>query len=250
METKKTIAESSSNIKGEPNRNQVLKDLQKKVGIRFNNIELLDQAFTHRSYTNEKKENIKDNERLEFLGDSVLGLIVAKFLYSQNEKVPEGVLSKWKSKLVSGPMLADICKSLGLINYLQLGEGERESGKENVRLMENLLEAFLGALYLDKGFHECESFLLPFIKKAFKSIDSIESIKDYKSLLQEKSQKFFKKIPRYELVQESGLDHDKVFIMRVILPNGMTAIGSGKNKKTAQQNAAKSALQLWNSNKK
>lgn len=219
--------------------------LQKILEIHFQDITLLDQACTHRSFSNESKTFRDDNERLEFLGDSVLGLITAEYLFTRFSHLPEGVLAKWKSKLVSGPVLSHLCKKLNLVEYLQFGKGEQESGKTNKRVMENLVEALLGAIYLDSGFESCQKFILPHLKNTIHSIEDMDSVQDYKSILQEKSQKAFKQVPDYRMVSEEGPDHDKIFVIRVTLPNGQSTTGQGKNKRSAEQYAAKKMLSDW-----
>lgn len=228
-----------------PERLKQLNQLQTNLHVHFHDISILNEACTHRSYANETRDYIGDNERLEFLGDSVLGLITAEFLYEKYKDLPEGILAKWKSKLVSGPVLSVICKDLDLIPYLRFGKGEKESGQTNRRVMENLVEALLGALYLDQGLETCKKFILPHLKRTIKDIEDLESVKDYKSILQEKSQKKFKKVPQYELISQTGPDHDKIFCIRVTLPDGFSTTGEGKNKRSAEHSAAKRVLAEW-----
>ncbi len=232
-----------------PDRLSQLSAIQQKISFSFRNIFLLDQAFTHRSYANESKFPLYDNERLEFLGDSILGFLTAEYLFQCGEDFPEGRLAKWKSKIVSRPSLVAICRELDFAQYVRFGKGESVSGKSNPKVMEDLIEALLGAIYLDRGLEACRTFFLPYIKKAFAQMGSDDSTADYKSILQELSQKKFKKTPRYELISEEGLDHDKVFQIRVILPDGSTRVGQGKNKRSAEQNAAKLLLNDWRKRK-
>lgn len=205
-------------------------------------VTLLDQAFTHRSFANETNFKIEDNERLEFLGDSILGFFAASTLYKQFNTIKEGSLAKMKSKLVSGPVLARICKELKLIEYVRFGKGEKDTGVSNVRVMENLIEALLGAIYLDQGLERCNSFIFPHLKKNIAELNELESVRDYKSQLQELSQKKFKKVPLYILESADGLDHDKIFVVRVEMPDGNSVIGQGKNKRSAEHAAAKKLL--------
>lgn len=228
-----------------PERLSQLNSLQDKIHVRFLNTSLLDEACTHRSYANESNFRILDNERLEFLGDSVLGFIAAEYLFTHYDHLPEGTLAKLKSKIVSGPVLFAICKDLELIQFLRFGKGEKESGLTNPRVMENLIEALLGAIYLDQGMDSCKKFILPHLAKYLGQIEDLESVKDYKSLLQELSQKKFKKVPTYELVSTEGLDHEKIFLVRVVLPNGFGLTGQGRNKRSAEHSAAKKILEEW-----
>lgn len=223
-------------------RLQQLSKLQKIIKTQFLDVSLLDQAFTHRSFANETNFKIEDNERLEFLGDSVLGFFAASILYNQFKDIQEGSLAKLKSKLVSGPVLTQICKKLGLMEFIRLGKGEKDSGINNERVMENLVEALIGAVFLDQGLEACKSFIFPYLKKNIEEIHEMDSVRDYKSLLQEHSQRLFKKTPKYTLVSDDGLDHDKIFIVRVEMPDGSSVNGTGKNKRSAEHDAAKKYL--------
>ncbi|NCN08710.1 MAG: ribonuclease III [Leptospira sp.] len=225
-----------------PDRLQQLSKLQKLIKTQFLDVSLLDQAFTHRSFANETNFKIEDNERLEFLGDSVLGFFAASILYDQFKDIREGSLAKMKSKLVSGPVLSQICKNLGLMEFIRFGKGEKDSGIKNERVMENLVEALIGAIYLDQGLDKCKSFISPHLKKNIDELNDLESVRDYKSLLQEQSQRLFKRTPKYTLVSDDGLDHDKIFVVRVEMPDGSSVNGTGKNKRSAEHAAAKKYL--------
>lgn len=222
-----------------------LKALQDKIQVSFLDLTLLDEASTHRSFANESNFRVSDNERLEFLGDSVLGFISAELLYTQYQHIPEGTLAKLKSKIVSGPVLTGICKDLDLVRFLRFGKGEKETGLTNRRVMENMIEALLGAIYLDQGMDACKKFIVPHLKNYLGQLEDLESVKDYKSILQELSQKKYKKVPQYELVSSEGPDHDKLFIVRVVLPNGFSLTGEGKNKRSAEHSAAKKIVGEW-----
>ncbi|WCL48711.1 ribonuclease III [Leptospira sp. GIMC2001] len=228
-----------------PDRIDQLTKLQKKIRTRFLNIAVLDEAFTHRSFANESGFRVSDNERLEFLGDSILGFITAELLYKQYANISEGKLAKFKSKLVSGPVLSRICEDLNLSDFLRFGKGEVETGKSNLRVMENLVEALLGAMYLDLGLESCKKFIIPHLSHYLHQLEDLDSVKDYKSILQEICQKKFKKVPKYELVSAEGPDHDKDFIVRVELPDGFIVKGNGKNKRSAEHSAAKNLLATW-----
>jgi ribonuclease-3 len=245
LRKKRTLRKPTSNSHPSAERIKELEQLQNILHLKILDIQLLDQAFTHRSFANESSFRHLDNERLEFLGDSVLGFLVAELLYTRFPEYPEGTLAKLKSKLVSGSVLSELCRSYNLMQYVRFGKGEKSSGMENPRVMENLMEALVGALYLDQGMESCRKFLIPQILKFIKNLDENDSVRDYKSLLQERSQKEFKKIPVYDLLEAVGPDHEKTFTIRVSLPNGIQAEASGRNKRAAEQSAAKKLLQEW-----
>jgi len=229
-------------------RINLLNKFCKSVDIKFKNLELLDQAFHHRSLTNEKP-HFKNNERLEFLGDSVLGMVTAAYLYNSLEN-PEGDLAKIKSSVVSEKALAPIALRLGIDNLLILGHGEDLSGgRKKPAILADCMEAIIGAYYLDSGYKNAEKYVLSFI------IPEIEKVctqgigmKDYKSVLQEEYQKYYKACPKYELISKTGPDHDITFVVAVHL--GETVFGpcSGKSKKDAEQLAAKTALENFKFN--
>ena len=221
-----------------------LEELQKHLGLKFKKPDLLDLAFTHRSYTNEHGDHIGDNERLEFLGDSVLALIVNEYLYTIFPDQPEGVLASIKSRVVSGTALARIAEEMSLTRYLLLGKGERDTGGTGrLSTKENLLEALLGAVYLDKGLDEARKFILPHVKNLVSNVNKIDEIRDYKTILQEHCQKMHLKLPSYKLLSETGPDHDKVFTVKVTVVKVGEASAKGKSKRKAEQNAAKKILQ-------
>ena len=226
-----------------PSRKRDLLDFCKSVNIKFSNINLLDQAFHHRSITNEKK-TLKNNERLEFLGDSVLGMATAGYLYNSLDN-PEGDLAKIKSAVVSEKALAPIALEFGLDKLLILGNGEELSGgRKKPAILADCMEAVIGAYYLDAGFKCAEKYVLSFI---IPEIDKVCSgaMKDYKTILQEKYQQVTKQIPRYELVKVEGPDHDKQFTMVVHLGNEIFGPAKAKTKKGAQQLVARIALENY-----
>ena len=224
----------------EKSRKEALQSFCKKVKIRFKNLEMLDLAFHHRSITNEKK-HINNNERLEFLGDSVLGIVTAAYLY-KNFTNPEGDLAKIKSAVVSEKALAPIALDFGIDKLLILGKGEETSGgRTKPAILADCMEAIIGAYYLDSGYKDAEKYVLEFI------IPEIErtittGTKDYKTQLQELYQKKTKQVPKYLLAQKTGPAHDQTFVVYVILGETKYGPASAKSKKEAEQLAAKMAL--------
>lgn len=221
-------------------RKKQLSDFCNRVRIKFHDYELLDQAFHHRSLTNEKK-GVKNNERLEFLGDSVLGMVTASFLYINLDN-PEGDLAKIKSAVVSEKALAKVAFTFGIDKLLVLGHGEEMSGgRKKPAILADCMEAIIGAYYLDAGYKAAEVYVLSFIKPAVEEILS-QGVKDFKTQLQEKFQKLTKQCPRYELISKTGPDHDQTFKVTVHLGDKAFGPASAKSKKEAEQLAAKLAL--------
>jgi ribonuclease-3 len=220
-------------------RRKELQLFQNQANIRFKSLELLNLAFSHRSYANESNENIDNNEKLEFFGDSVLGLVVSEYLLMSLLDKKEGDLAKIKSFVVSEDSLADIAKRLRIDNFILIGRGEEYSGGRSKKaLLADAMEAIIGAYYLDSGFKAARAFirdqLVPEINKVLEN----RHRKDYKTLLQEYVQKKHKTYPRYRTVQRSGPDHNKTFWIEVGIGNKTFGPGMGKNKKEAEQNAA------------
>ena len=213
----------------------------KKVKIRFKDLELLDLAFHHRSITNEKK-HVKNNERLEFLGDSVLGIVTAAYLYKSFENSPEGDLAKIKSAVVSEKALAPVAIELGIDKLLVLGKGEEATGgRTKPAILADCMEAIIGAYYLDSGYKNAEKYVLEFIIPQIDRAVS-DGIKDYKTQLQELYQKKTKKVPVYKLVEKTGPAHDQTFVVTVNLGEKLFGPAHAKTKKDAEQAAAKIAL--------
>ena len=213
----------------------------KKVKIRFKDLELLDLAFHHRSITNEKK-HVKNNERLEFLGDSVLGIVTAAYLYKSFENSPEGDLAKIKSAVVSEKSLAPIAIELEIDKLLVLGKGEEATGgRTKPAILADCMEAIIGAYYLDSGYKNAEKYVLEFIIPQIDRAVS-DGIKDYKTQLQELYQKKTKKVPVYKLVEKTGPAHDQTFVVTVNLGEKLFGPAHAKTKKDAEQAAAKIAL--------
>ncbi|GBF42194.1 ribonuclease III [Leptospira ellinghausenii] len=237
----------SIRIKLSPERIISLKELQSLTNTSFKDVSLLHLAFVHRSFANEDSDRyLSDNERLEFLGDSVLGILAAEYLYKSLPKGKEGILAKLKSKMVSAPAIAKLARVYRFPDFLLLGKGEKEKGEVNLNLQADCFEAFLGALYLDQGLNSCRIFLTPHFQTMEKKIESAEETKDYKTILQEYCQKKWKKLPEYILLKEEGPDHDKEFSVSVSCENHFQTTGDGKNKRRAEQMAAKAALRVLN----
>lgn len=218
--------------------------LEERIGYKFKNKALLKNALIHRSYGNEnwKYKNI-NNERLELLGDAVLDLVVAEYLYINLASSPEGELARLKSMIVSEPVLSRVSKDLGMGEYLLLSKGEEiTGGRVRSSILGDVFEAVLGAIYLDSDYESLRSFVLTHLKKWIDNIESNEEILDYKTILQEYMQKEYKCTPIYILNKEEGPDHKKSFEIIVKIGEDKTGIGIGKNKKNAEQLAAKDLL--------
>lgn len=220
-----------------------LDSFQQKVGLRFNDQQLLQQVFVHRSYMNEHRSfPLGHNERLEFLGDAVLELCVTEFLYL-NYPNPEGELTNWRSALVKGEMLALVASELGMADYLLLSFGEsRSGGRARNQILANAFEALLGALYLDQGYVVCQKFVGETITFRLEDILQKGAFIDPKSRLQEYTQEHFSQTPNYTVVSESGPDHAKQFIVRVLIGQRELGNGEGASKQSAQVAAAANAL--------
>lgn len=227
-----------------PERKSELNAFCKNLDIHFNDLNMLELAFHHRSFSNENEEHKHyNNERLEFLGDSVLGLATAAFLYEDMMENPEGDLAKIKSNVVSEMVLGPIAKEkMHIDEYLVLGKGEELSGGRQKRaILADAVEAVIGALYIDSGYDAAEKLVLSLIVPEIRKVQQDKGAKDFKSILQEYYQKKNKMCPIYELVKKTGPDHDKTFWVTVHLGSVSYGPESGKNKKEAEQNAAKAA---------
>lgn len=217
-----------------------LLDLEHKLNYYFNNRNLLKNALLHKSLGNEKKEyKNQNNERLELLGDAVLDLIVAEYLYKNYKSASEGTIAKLKAMIVSEPILAKISREIGVGKFLMLSKGEVMSGGRNREsILADSFEAILGAIYIDSNLDEARIFALNHIKQYIDHIEENEDILDFKSILQEYVQKEFKTVPTYELVAERGPDHMKEFEIQVIVGNYREK-AVARNKKKAEQLSAK-----------
>ncbi|MBR0099229.1 MAG: ribonuclease III [Treponema sp.] len=231
-----------------PQRIKELNSFAKGISIKFSNLNLLELAFTHRSVASDgKTSRHHNNERLEFLGDSVLGMATAAYLYEHFMDNPEGDLAKIKSSVVSEMSLAPIALQIGIDKMLILGKGEEMSGGRQKRaILADAVEAVIGAYYLDAGYKAAEKLVLSFMIPAIETFLSNKGAKDFKTMLQEAHQKKYKSCPTYELVKETGPDHERTFWVTVHLKNASYGPESGKSKKEAEQNVAKKAwLELF-----
>ena len=219
------------------------KEMMKVLGYTFKNPALLETALTHSSYANEGNRKLNSNERLEFLGDSVLGFVTAGFLF-QHETGKEGELTRLRASLVCEKALSSYAKKINLGEYLLLGKGEqRGGGAQRASLLADAFEAVIAALYLDGGLQQAEAFILPFIKEEL-SNQRKPHFRDYKTQLQEIIQQNPEEQLEYELKGESGPDHNKQFLVEVHLNSNVIGSGKGKSKKEAEQQAAREALKL------
>ena len=219
-----------------------ISSFEKKIGYVFNDKENIQVALTHSSFANEHKE-YKYNERLEFLGDSVLGLVVSDYLFSVRTDLPEGQLTKFRAIVVCEESLSVVARKLNLGEYLLLGNGERQSGgSDRDSILADATEAVIAAIYIDGGLDKAKEFIMYNLRDVIaKTIDG-NIFRDYKTILQEVIQSKNGRIS-YRLVQEKGPDHDKVFEMEVRSGNKVLGFGLGKNKKDAEKEAAKNALE-------
>lgn len=222
----------------------LLQELQQKIGYTFRNSQLLRQAVTHSSFANEGKKHGKNNERLEFLGDSVLSVIVAKHLYLTYRDIPEGELTKLRASLVCEKALDVFADKLELGKYLLLGKGEEMTGgRRRPSILADAFEAVIAAMYLDGGYEIAQKFVLSFIPR---NLDTrkVSPLADYKTALQEIIQQNREEKIEYVLVDERGPDHAKIFTAEVLLNSNVIGRGEGSSKKQAEQNAAREALKL------
>ena len=219
-------------------------DLEKKIGYTFRSPRLLETALTHSSYANEKHDgDCESYERLEFLGDSILGFTTAEFLYAHEPALPEGSMTRLRAELVCESSLHKVALALDLGRYMRLGKGEeRSGGRERPSILADMVEAIIAALYLDAGLEQAKSFIMSRVLKDAEISEEHRS-QDYKTVLQELVQRKADQHIAYELIGESGPDHNKRFTFRVSV-NGVSAgEGTGRTKKEAEQMAAKQALE-------
>jgi len=218
---------------------------EKKLNLKFKNKDLLIQAFCHRSYLNENPDfYLSHNERLEFLGDAVLELIVTEYLYQAYPKKSEGELTNWRAALVNAKMLSRIAKNLDLNDFLLLSRGEmKEIGKARQYILANAFEAVIGAIYLDSGHKVCQNFIKKYLIKELPHIIEARLFKDAKSQFQEEAQERVEITPTYKVLSERGPDHVKHFIVGVFLDKTLVAEGEGSSKQEAEEKAAKNALE-------
>ena len=217
--------------------------LQDTIGYKFHNPVFLEVALTHSSYANEVKHQLKYNERQEFLGDAVLSIIVSDYLFN-NYTVPEGELTKLRAAIVCEKSLDVMANKIHLGEYLRLGRGEEMTGgRTRPSIIADAFEALIAAIYLDSGIESARAFVLPFVTEMLEHEDSL-SFKDYKTILQEIIQQNPEEKLVYKLVGEKGPDHDKRFVVDVMLNSNVIGKGEGRSKKNAEQMAAKEALEL------
>ena len=218
--------------------------LEKKIGYTFKDTELLILSFCHSSYANEQIDSsLKDNERLEFLGDAVLDLAISHILMLRFKDATEGDLSKFRAMVVDEAGLYEVALRLGLGDYLLLGKGEEQSrGREKPSILADTTEALIGAIYLDAGFDMAMEIINGLFSSLLDRVGTQELVHDFKSLLQEYSQQSCKTLPRYRLINETGPAHDRSFQVALSLKGEVLAEGEGRSKKEAEQNAAREAF--------
>ena len=219
--------------------------LEQKIGYRFHNRELLVTALTHSSYANERHGEAQSYERQEFLGDSILGLVTAEFLFTHEPPLPEGRMTRMRAELVCEASLHKTALELGLGSYMRLGRGEEHTGgRERPSILADMVEAIIAAIYLDSGMDEARRFILARVLRDAAFDDSHRSA-DYKTRLQELVQRKSNQVIAYDLVEETGPDHDKTFLFEVLINGETCGEGSGKTKKEAEQMAAARALESY-----
>lgn len=219
-------------------------ELEEKIQYEFKNPKLLTEALSHSSYANESKKNRKSNERLEFLGDSVLSIVVSQYLFEHFSHFPEGDLTKIRASLVCEKALHVFAKQIDLGKYLLLGRGEENTGgRERASILADAFEALIAAVFLDGGLESARTHILRFIPKDL-DMQKSAAFNDYKTILQEVIQKNPEEKIEYVLVEQSGPDHNKAFKVHVCLNSNIIGVGSGRSKKEAEQMAAREALEL------
>lgn len=221
-------------------------ELENNLGIKFFNHNLLAQALVHKSYLNEHQDfYLGHNERLEFLGDAVLELVVSEYLFENYPEQSEGVLTAWRAALVNSDSLFQVASDLKLEKFILLSKGEiKSTGKAKERILANTVEAIIGAIYLDQGIEIAKKFIKDKILIKLNKIIKNKRYIDSKSFFQEKSQNIYGITPTYEVLAEWGPDHDKTFRVGVFLDKELVAEGEGKSKRAAQEAAAKKAIKL------
>jgi len=223
-----------------------LSNLEERLFLKFNNQDLMLQALTHRSYLNENPSfRLKHNERLEFLGDAVLELIVTEELYQQFPEKPEGELTSFRASLVNSKMLSEVAIDSGINDFLLLSRGEaKDIGRARQYILANAFEALIGSIYLDQGYEPVKGFINRILMPRLKEILEKKLYKDPKSLFQEETQERAGVTPTYDVIREWGPDHDKHFIVGVFLEKELVAEGEGPSKQEAQEEAARNALHI------
>jgi ribonuclease-3 len=229
-------------------RKKTLKELQKKIGYRFKSLDLLNQSLRHKSFVHENVDaQGQDNERLEFLGDAVLDLVIGHLIMDRYPDYAEGSLSRLRASVVNETRLAKIARDLVLGEYLLLGKGEEMTrGREKSSILSSSLEALLAAIYLDGGYKKAFKTIARLFFRTLEVAEKESFYQDYKTKLQEISQDTFKAIPRYVLAKEYGPDHQKVFGVQVQIQGKVAGVGAGRSKKEAEQRAARRTLEKLN----
>lgn len=225
--------------------NKNISEFETQTGIVFQDKTILETAFTHRSYLNEQSGNTKEhNERLEFLGDAVLELVVTDFLYNQFPKEKEGVLTSYRAAMVNTDSLSYTAKTLHMDDYLRMSKGERmDTEKGRMHILANTFESFVGAVYLDQGYDQAQRFIADHLFSKIDEIIDKKLFKDPKSYFQEMAQEHKRVTPHYDLIAHEGPDHDKEFVMAVYLDDEKIAEGRGPSKQKAETNAARAGLE-------
>ena len=219
-----------------------LADIQQRIAYQFSDIELLERALTHKSYANENRVPYH-NERMEFLGDAVLNLVVSEYLMKTCPDSTEGDLSRLRAAVVSEPALAAIAREIGLGRYILLGRGEEQTGgRDKGSLLANCLEALIASIYLDTGKESADAFVIRFFENIIQKTCTSRGTLDHKTKLQELCQERLRQLPEYKVVSESGPDHQKQFEVEVWINGQVSGRGIGRNKKEAEQRAAKEAI--------
>lgn len=223
-------------------------EIEAKLGIVFKDKSLLDNALTHRSYLNEHREiALQNNERIEFLGDAVLELLISTYLYSKYPEKPEGELTNIRAAVVRTESLAEESRNLGLGEHLRMSKGEKESGgRDKDYLLANTFEAILGAIYQDQGLDVCREYIERTLLKKVDRIVENNLFIDPKTQAQEIIQATFKVTPIYEVVKQEGPDHDKIFTVALKINNKQIAVGTGSSKQKAEEDAAKATVEILN----
>lgn len=223
-------------------------DFEKKIKVTFKDKNLLKQAFTHRSYINENgSASLSHNERLEFLGDAVLELVVTEFLYKKYPNYTEGELTALRSSLVNAIIISQVAVKIEMNDYLLLSKGEaKDFGKARQYILANTYEALIGAIYLDQGYEASDKFIGRTLLPQTEEIVNKKLWRDAKSLVQEKAQEYVSVTPMYKVLHESGPDHDKHFTVGIYFGSDLIAEGKGKSKQEAEQSAALTALKVKN----
>lgn len=227
------------------NEEKSFSKLEEAIGIKFKDLDFLKQAVVHRSYLNEHPSfKLHHNERLEFLGDAVLEIIVTEYLYHNYPDTPEGQLTNWRASLVNSKMLSVVAKEIELEDYLYLSRGESKDSNSKARqyILANAVEALIGAIYLDQGKKKSEKFINKYIISKLEEILEKELYLDPKSKFQEKAQEEFAITPHYKVLHESGPDHAKQFEVGLYLGEELVAKGKGTSKQEAQVEAAKNGI--------